>query len=293
MIAKETLRQIVANQKSGLFPKTETVRREQLDEIQKWMGDSRILILTGIRRCGKSTLLKQLMRENLEWCYVNFEDERLLDFRAQDFEMLNEVLIEYYGPSKIYFFDEIQNVDKFETFVRRLQDAGKKIIITGSNAVLLSKEFGTRLTGRHKAFEVYPFSFREFLAFGKISFNDADFYAAEKKVKLLGLFGEYLASGGLPEYLKNRDKDYVRAVFENILYKDIIARYSVKREKTLKELVNILATNNACPFTYNSLKKTLGLANAITVKEYISYLSNAYLFFELLKFSYSIKRQLN
>lgn len=233
------------------------------------------------------------MQGSSGWCYVNFEDERLLDFRAQDFEMLNEVRIEYYDPSKLYFFDEIQNVDKFETFTRRLQDAGKKIIITGSNASLLSKEFGTRLTGRHKAFEVHPFSFREFLAFRKIPFDSADFYAAEKKAGLLRLFDEYLMSGGLPEYLKNRDKDYVRSVFENILYKDIIARYSVKREKTLKELVNTLATNNACPFTYNSLKKTLGLSNAITVKEYISYLGNAYLFFELLKFSYSIKKQLN
>ncbi len=85
------------------------------------------------------------------------------------FEMLNEVLIEVYGPSRVYFFDEIQNVEKFETFVRRLQDEGKKVVITGSNASLLSKEFGTRLTGRYKSFEVYPFSFREFLTFKKIS----------------------------------------------------------------------------------------------------------------------------
>lgn len=292
MIGKDVLRQVVTGQKRELFPKSETVRREVLDKILRWFDDERIIILTGVRRCGKSTLLKQIMQNKSEWCYVNFEDERLLGFKAQDFEMLNEVLIEAYGPSKIYFFDEVQNVEQFEAFVRRLQDEGKKVIITGSNASLLSKEFGTRLTGRYKSFEVYPFSFREFLSFRKISIRKDDFYAAEKKVLLIKLFEEYLLSGGLPEYLKSGDKEYVRTLYENILYRDIIARYSIRREKLLKELVNILATNAASQFTYNSLKKTLGLANAITVKEYISHLGNSYLFFELLKFSYSIKQQL-
>ena len=206
--------------------------------------------------------------------------------------MLNEVLIETYGTTKIYFFDEIQNIDKFETFVRRLQDEGKKVIITGSNATLLSKEFGTRLTGRYKSFEIYPFSFSEYLKFKKVESTENDWYDINKKVKLLKNFEEYLTVGGLPEYIKNKDKDYVRIVFENILYKDIITRYSIKREKIIKELVNILATNATSQITYNSLKKTLNLSNAITVKEYISYLNNSYLFFELLKISYSVKAQL-
>src|SRR3989338_5293945 len=122
MIEKYVLRQVVTGQKRELFPKSETVRREVLDKILRWFGDERIIILTGVRRCGKSTLLKQIMQNKTEWCYVNFEDERLLDFKAQDFEMLNEALIEAYGRSKLYFFDEAQNVEKFETFVRRLQD---------------------------------------------------------------------------------------------------------------------------------------------------------------------------
>ena len=163
MATKEILRQVVINQKNELNFQKETVRRELLDKILDFFDDERIIILTGVRRCGKSTLLKQIMQNKSEWCYINFEDERLLDFRAKEFETLNEVLIESYGPSRIYFFDEIQNVEKFETFVRRLQDEGKKIVITGSNASLLSKEFGTRLTGRYKVFEVYPFSFNEFL----------------------------------------------------------------------------------------------------------------------------------
>ncbi|MBS3165531.1 ATP-binding protein [Candidatus Woesearchaeota archaeon] len=289
---KEILRQIVSKQKKELSFKPGSIRREVLDKIMHWFKDDRIIILMGIRRCGKSTLLKQIMDQQSKWCYINFEDERLLDFKAQDFEMLNEVLMEFYGQVRTYFFDEIQNIEKFETFVRRLQDEGKKVVITGSNATLLSKEFGTRLTGRYKAFEVYPFSFREFLSFNKIVVEKRDWYDLEKKVKVLKLFQEYLLSGGLPEYLKNRDKDYVRTVYENILYKDIITRYSIKKEKIIKELVNLLASNATLPFTYNSLKKSIGLSNAITVKEYISYFNNSYLFFELLKFSNSIKRQL-
>lgn len=292
MIAKDILRQVVSKQKNEMNLNRETIRRDILDEILKWIKDVRVLILTGVRRCGKSTLLKQLMKELKQWCYINFEDERLLDFKAQDFEMLNEVLIETYGATTLYFFDEIQNIEKFETFVRRLQDEGKKVIITGSNAALLSKEFGTRLTGRYKSFEIYPFSFSEYLKFKAVGIKKDDWYDTNKKVELLKLFEEYLVIGGLPEYIKNQDKDYVRTVFENILYKDIITRYSIKREKIMKELVNILATNATSQITYNSLKNILNLSNAITVKEYISYLNNSYLFFELLKISYSIKKQL-
>ncbi len=293
MISKEVLRQVVSKQKHEFPLQKGIVRRDLLDEVLKWLTDDRVIILTGIRRCGKSTLLKQIIQETPNWSYINFEDERLIDFQAQDFELLNEVLIEFYGPTTTYFFDEIQNVPKFELFVRRLQEEGKKVIITGSNATLLSKELGTRLTGRYKSFEVYPFSFSEFLRFREITITKEDWHVIEKKVALLKLFGEYLLRGGLPEYLKNQDKDYVRTVFENILYKDIITRYALKREKIMKELVNILATNAAAQFTYNSLKNTLHLSNAITIKEYISYLSNSYLFFELLKFSHSIKQQLN
>src|SRR3989344_5009226 len=184
MVEKETLLQIVHKQKAELSIKQNFVPRELLNEIVKWFSDNRVLLLTGVRRCGKSTLLKELIEQTSEWGYVNFEDERFLDFQATDFESLNEVLIEIYGPIKVYFFDEIQNIAKFETFVRRLQDDGKKVVITGSNASLLSKEFGTRLTGRYKAFEIYPFSFREFLLFKEVKIDRADVYVLEKKIRL-------------------------------------------------------------------------------------------------------------
>lgn len=292
MVSKEILRQVVVQQKEGMPSAEGMVEREILKDVKDALPDSRILIATGLRRSGKSTLLRQVMEGISGWCYVSFEDERLLDFRAQDFELLNEALVEAYGECATYFFDEIQNVENFEAFVRRLQDQGKKVIMTGSNAHLLSSEFGTKLTGRYKPFVVYPFSFREYLAFRGVPAGKDRHAMTDGKVRLLKHFADYSKDGGLPEYLRNGDIEYVRTLYENILYRDIIARYSIRSQKTLKELVNILATNVSSPFTYNALRKDLGLSNAITVKEYVSYLGNSYLFFELPRFDYSVKKQL-
>src|SRR3989344_1857683 len=293
MINNQDLRRIVLKQKEEIEKLDGTIRRDILDDILNWFKDNRVIILTGIRRCGKSTILRQIMKNKENYCYVNFEDERFLDFKAQDFEKLNEILIEIYNNPKIYFFDEIQNIEKFETFVRRLQDEEKKIVITGSNASLLSKEFGTRLTGRYKSFEIFPFSFSEYLKLKNIEIEKNWDYKTQKRVEIKKAFNEYLASGGFPEYLKTKDNEYIRDVFENILYKDVIARYAVKKQKVIKEMISILATNISSTFTYNSIKTALNLGNSITVKEYISYLANSYFFFELPKFDFSLRKSLN
>lgn len=292
MISREILRELVLQQKVQIGKGGDFVRRSILDPILAAFRDNRVLILSGIRRCGKSTLLKQIMQVRDRYCYVNFEDERLLNFRAEDFWILNEVLIDVYGMPETYFFDEIQNVDRFETFVRRLQDEGKKVVITGSNASLLSREFGTRLTGRYRLFEVCPFSFAEFLRFRQIDIQEDSPYRTEEKVNLISAFRTYTENGGMPEYLRDLDSDYIRTLYDNILYRDIIARYSIRRQRLIRELVGLLSSAIALPFTYNSLKKSLGLKNAITVKEYIGYLSGAYLFFELPRFDYSVRKQL-
>jgi hypothetical protein len=292
MISREILRQLVIQQKNQIGKSGDFVERSILDPVLEAFRDNRVLILSGIRRCGKSTLLKEIVQGKTQYCYVNFEDERLLNFRADEFETLNEVLMEVYGTPEIYFFDEIQNIDRFETFVRRLQDDGKKVVITGSNASLLSREFGTRLTGRYKLFEVYPFSFAEFLRFEKITVNKDSLYIPAERVNLISACSAYAETGGMPEYVQNHDSDYIRTLYDNILYRDIIARYSIRRQRLVRELVGILSSTIALPFTYNSLKKSLGLKNAITVKEYISYLSGAFLFFEVLRFDYSVRKQL-
>ncbi|MCX6699467.1 MAG: ATP-binding protein [Methanomicrobiales archaeon] len=293
MASREVLRSVVVQQKSRIEKSGDFIERTILAEVLQAFDDNRVLIITGIRRSGKSTLLKQVMDTRVRFCYVNFEDERLLSFNAEEFEDLNEVLIEVYGAPDIYFFDEVQNVDKFETFVRRLQDSGKKVLITGSNASLLSREFGTRLTGRYRVFELYPFSFAEYLRFRKITIGKDSPYIPEEKVGLTMAFAAYREQGGMPEYLLNADEEYIKTLYDNILYRDIITRYSIRQQRLVRELVGILLSMISLPFTYNSLKKSLGLSNAITVKEYITYLSRAYLFFELSRFDYSIKKQLS
>src|SRR3989338_1647279 len=262
MINLQDLRNIVIKQKEEIEKTDETLERDILSEILSWFKDNRVIIISGIRRCGKSTILRQIMKQKQNFCYVNFEDERFLDFKAQDFEKLNEILYEIYGNPQIYFFDEVQNIEKFETFVRRLQDEGKKIVITGSNASLLSKEFGTRLTGRYKPFEIFPFSFSEYLKFKNIKSEEDWSYKTQKRVEIKKAFNAYLESGGFPEYLKTRDNEYIKDIFESILYKDVIARYAIKKQKIIKELISILATNISSTFTYNSIKTTLHLGNS-------------------------------
>lgn len=294
MTTKSDYTELVTLQKESLKRIRKKLIKRDIYPVSKNLltSDNRILVITGMRRVGKSTLLQQLMQDLPDCCYLNAEDERLIHFKAEDFSRLNESLIEVYGNSNYYFFDEIQNIGNFEIIVRRLQDSGKKIILTGSNSSLLSMELGTRLTGRYIQIELFPFSFNEFLHFKQQKISKEDFYLPEKKVQLKQFFKEWLESGGMPEYLDYKDISYLRTLFDNIIYRDIIARYNIRKHTTLKELVHLLANNLTLPVTYNSLKNKVGLSNADTVKEYINYLCNSYMFFELKKYSASYAKQL-
>jgi len=141
--------------------------REILPDIIAGLASPKILVITGLRRVGKSTLLAQIAHNQLSdnYFFVNFEDERLLSFTADQFDRLHEALISLFGDRKIFLFDEIQNVPEWERFVRRLHDQGYQFIITGSNSSLLGQELGTKLTGRSLRYELFPFSFREYIAF--------------------------------------------------------------------------------------------------------------------------------
>lgn len=290
---KEQLLAALYNQKNRIRLPQGIIEREIFSSFKhSFFNDKRINIVSGLRRTGKSTLIKQLMLSLDNYIFINFDDERLFGFKAEDFEQLNEAAIMVYGASENYFFDEIQNVDGFEIFIRRLQDEGKKVVITGSNASLLSMEFGTRLTGRYKMFELYPFSFAEYLCFKGVEIIPETFYNTEQKVKLTSHFTDWLDVGGLPEYLIFEDDEYVKTLFDNIIYRDIVARYGIKKTHQLQELIHLLISNLSLPITYNSLKNTLKLSNADTVREYIGYLSNSWLFFELRRYSHSVKQQL-
>jgi len=289
----ELLKEIAIEQQNMLQTTPAGLERTSLQHIKQYFTLPQVVIIAGIRRAGKSTLLAQIRRSFDEPAYYfNFEDERLLDFQVTDFNHLYEVLLELYGQRKIFFFDEIQNVAGWERFVRRMNDCGFKFFITGSNASLLSKELGTKLTGRHVSYALYPFSFQEYLLFRGCHFQKNDVRETAKRAVLKKYFLEYMKQGGMPEYLTYHNPKTVKEVYNNILYRDIIVRYGITETKSLRELSLYLLSNIGVPFSFNNLKKVLGLGSVNTVKSYIEYLENSFLFFTINLYQDSVKRQI-
>lgn len=252
-----------------------------------------IVLFTGVRRCGKSTLLQHIRQQHTEKkYYLNFEDERLIDFKVDDFQMMMELFIELFDEEKTCYFDEIQNITGWERFVRRLYEQGYKIFITGSNAKMLSQEMGTHLTGRYIKIELYPFSFNEFLLF-KNSVIDTKKLTTAMKAKLNNLMKQYITIGGFPQYVKDEMLEYLQSLYESILYRDIISRYKLPNEFIIRELAFYFASNVGKEITYNALKKQLKLGCANTASDYCHYLESCYLFFLVKRFSFSVKQQLN
>ena len=157
---------------------------------------------------------------------------------------------------------------------------------------MLSSEFGTHLTGRNLSFKIFPFSFKEFLKFKKFRLEKNDFYLIDRYTKIKKLFLNYVKFGGFPQYLKEKDTFYLSSIFENIIYKDIITRYRIAKEKTIKELCLYLISNVAKEISFSKLKNLFNLASSTTIKEYVNYLENSFLFFTINKFDYSLKKQI-
>jgi len=252
-----------------------------------------IVVVTGIRRCGKSTLMHQIRHLKAEKdYYLNFDDDRLVKFTADDFQLLYEIFISLFGTQHTFYFDEIQNVAGWERFVRRLHDYGNKVFITGSNASMLSRELGTHLTGRFHAYELLPFSFKEYLQLGKIEIPAFDLMTTETKARMTACFDDYFRLGGFPAYLREKNQQYLKTLYENIIYRDVMVRNNLTNQKELLELVFYLASNVGKLTTYVALTKITGISNPTTVKNYISFLEDAYLVFTVNKLSYSVKSQL-
>jgi predicted AAA+ superfamily ATPase len=289
---KNKLKQIIIDQNSKKQEK-ELIKREIEVEINKQKKSKQILIISGIRRAGKSTLLNMIRASNQEKdYYFNFDDDRITGFKIEDFQLLYEIFLELYGQQEVFYFDEIQNIPGWERFARRLHDDEKKVYITGSNASMLSRELGTRLTGRHIEKKLFPFSFREFLLYKNIDIPSSDKLTTEESAVLKRAFNRYLKTGGFPEYLKYKNEDYLKSLYENIIYRDIIARYNLNSEKQIKELVYYIASNVGKEASFNSLKNVIGVKNATTVKDYFEYLQNSYLAFLLPRHDYSLKKQI-
>lgn len=289
---RDVLKQVIADQRQYQQPKN-FFNRTQIREIVEFIHDPNILIVSGIRRSGKSTIQRKLQQELAKSdYYFNFDDERLVQFELKDFQVLLEVFIELFGQQSTFYFDEIQNVQGWERFIRRLYEQGNKIFITGSNAKLLSQELGTHLTGRYIQFEVYPLSFAEIVSHEYPEALTKKALSTTDKGMLLNLFSKYLTHGGIPEYVKFQKPEYLKSLYEGIIYRDIVSRYNVADDKPLRELVYYFASNIGKEFSFTKLAQTVGLSSPHTVSNYCSHLEKCYLCFFLNRYSHSLKKQI-
>jgi len=272
MIQIDLLAQIIEEQNQNFLQK-QLISREETIPVQS----NQILVVSGVRRCGKSILIRKSLPSSEPGLYLNFEDPRLVDFEAIDFPKL-ERLRDEMGKSSI-LLDEVQSVEGWEIFARSLHEKGEKLYITGSNASMLSRELGTRLTGRYKQIELFPFSYTEFLLLKKLPPGEESFES-------------YFLSGGFPEFLQNQDQDYLRTLFRDILTRDVAVRRNINNETALIRLGVFLCSNVGKPFSYSRMGSLLEIKSVRTVIDYCDYLEESYLFDLIPMYSPSIRRQL-
>ena len=262
-------------------------------EEQELQLDSNLAqVVIGVRRSGKSTLCqKVLIEKGVNFAYVNFDDERLRKAKTDDLDDVLQMLYEIYGDFTHLFLDEVQNVKDWPLFVNRLLRQKMRLIITGSNANLLSGELATHLTGRYHKIELFPFSFAEVCRMNNVNMHSGS-------VKAIGLrqhaLAQYIMEGGFPELTTlpeiNRH-DYLQSLLKAIIEKDICKRYKIKHKKTLSELANKMLDWFSQEKSYNDVTEELGIKSVHTTKNYIEYLQNAYLLYILPKFSLKSKEK--
>ena len=285
-IARNTLKQVLLdNQKDveqyDIFP-----RHYDLDSFP-------LMIFVGVRRSGKSFLLfqriRQLLAEGKGWdemLYLDFEDTRLEGFTADDFNLILECHQEMYGKRPMLFLDEIQNVDGWQKFARNLADKKYSVFITGSNAKMLSKEIMAALGGRYLPVEVYPFSFKEYLSYTGVAYDDLALTATESKARFMKAYGEYFTWGGLPESINLPVKrSYLSSVFQKIYLGDIVQRNGISNPRLFQLLIKKMAESVMQPVSYNRISKILssvsGKISVPTVSNYISCSEDAWLLLRL------------
>lgn len=271
-----------------------------LQKLEKFFPTEQVVTITGARRSGKSFLMRQFaktlinkgVRKN-EILIVNFEDPRFVALDAQLLQKIYEAYLEILHPEArpYVFLDEVQEVKYWEKWVRTTQELKKaRLILSGSNARLLSQELSTLLTGRHLDLTVSPLSFEEFLNFNNITVKDG-LGLTSQRVEIKGLLNQYMEFGGFPEVVLEREKkEILLTYFDDILSKDLVRRYRVRKAEKLKTLAKFYLTNISSPTTFNSTKKFLELS-ADTVEKFSDYLNSAYLTFFLKRFSFKVKEQ--
>jgi predicted AAA+ superfamily ATPase len=272
MISKLVLSEIIKDQLTSVLKKQWIEREKEIP-----LNTKKIVIVSGVRRCGKSTLIQQKLLKSGKALYLNFEDPRLINFTLDDFPRL-ENIAEETGNDHL-LLDEIQNIDQWERYARMANEKGLQLYITGSNASMLSRELGTRLTGRYKQIELFPFSYNEFLKFFNLERNPES-------------FGQYFECGGFPEFLEEKDDEYLRTLLRDIITRDIAVRRKITNENQLIRLAVHLLSNTGKEFSYNNISKILEIKSVRTVIDYCNYLRESYLVDFIPRFSPSIKKQL-
>lgn len=291
MISKSVLGTIIKDQLQEFQNLKDTVPRTVYPKIASHQGASAVVV-KGVRRCGKSTLLKQLMtsQHSNDFWYFNFDDERLTGFTTDDFQSLLETMLEIFGKKKYQCFDEIQNITGWELFINRMLRQGYNVFITGSNAHLLSRELGTHLTGRHVDIELYPFSFIEYLKSQHISISSKGMYSSEEKALLLKHFKQYLLKGGLPEAIVFGNESMLTQVVNDILQRDIVSRYNVRKPSELKTVIKFLIANASNMITYRSIRNNFSIKSSNTIQKYIEYAEETYLIFTIRRYDKKLKQ---
>ena len=283
---KQILKQILRDNQ-------QEVVRYKVEPRELIIDDFPCCVLVGVRRSGKSYMLyqqiQQLLINGKQWdeiLYLNFEDERLENFTAEDFNRLLECHQEMYGKRPMLFLDEIQNIDGWERFARRMADAKYTIYITGSNAKMLSIEINSALGGRFLTYEVYPYSFREYVNVHRVSVLPNDIISTEGRSDVVRLFNEYLHNGGLPaSALLPAKRNYLSSVFQKIYLGDIIARNNITNVAGIRLMIRKIAESVCRPISFNRINNLLSsvggkLSLATTIK-YVEYCEDAWLLMKL------------
>lgn len=297
MINKTTAKEIIDTSLNEI-QKKKIISRSEIQVLERYLDYKQVVALSGVRRCGKTYLLFQLIRQLMEKkqnvVYINFEDPRF-DENVEQLDVLYRAFLEHAERrGKIYFFfDEIQNIKKWEKWLNVMYEKDVKFFISGSNASLLAGEFSKSLSGRHKLIKLFPLDFKQFVLFKDAPLvNEKEKYVTENISRLKKLLLEYLHYGGFPEVVFSNRKDLLKDYFEDILTKDIIARYNLKFKQSLKELAFFLLTNTSSLHSLYSLNKTIQARSINTIKNYLMFLEDAYLIARIPFFSFSVKQQL-
>lgn len=276
MIDLSTIETIVEEQLEELKAMSEQnfcTRREE-DEIN--LSSKMAQVAIGVRRSGKSVLCyNALTKANIQFAYINFDDERFQDITSADLNNVLLVLNKVYGDFKYLFMDEPQDVDGWHLFVNRLLRKGLRIIITGSNAKLLSGELATHLNGRSMEIPLYPFSFKEYCEFHQVNVSSK---TTSNKAARLALFDEYLKKGGFPELLSEKNVGkYIDTLVSRIINIDIVKRHKIKYKATLESMINHILNNVPSEIAYEELAHLFDIRSHHTAENYVSYAEKAYL----------------